>query len=266
MNRITKKFKELKARKEKALIVYITAGDPSFKKNEQLIRAFEKDGVDLIELGVPFSDPLADGQVIQEASQRSLKKKTNLVKILTLVSRIRKNSQLPILLMSYLNPILQYGIERFAGSAKKAGVDGVIIPDLPPDEGRNISLTMKSHGVDLVYLLAPTSTMARVKRVAGASHGFIYYVSITGVTGVNRSAPFKVQANIRTIKQNTKLPVCVGFGVSTPERAKKVSQYSDGVIIGSVVVKAIASHPSLDAQELSKRFIRPFVVAMGKNK
>src|SRR3989338_7914065 len=143
MNRIQKKFMDLKKRKQKALIVYMTAGDPSLEKNEALIYAFEKEGVDLIELGVPFSDPLADGPVIQEASQRSLKKKTNLLKILALVKQIRKRSQIPILLMSYLNLILQYGISRFAKAAKLSGVDGVIIPDLPPDEGREISLVMR---------------------------------------------------------------------------------------------------------------------------
>jgi tryptophan synthase alpha chain len=266
VHRIAGKFKELKKRKEKALIIYLTAGDPNLKKNEELIYALEKDGVDLIELGVPFSDPLADGPVIQEASQRALKKKTNVVKILKLVKKIRNNSQIPILLMTYLNPILRYGVERFAGQAKASGVDGIIFPDLPPDEGGRISFTMNQKGIDLVYLAAPTSTKARIKRIARASHGFIYYVSMTGVTGVKRSAPFKLDAAVRVIKRNTKLPVCVGFGVSTPQQAAEAARSSDGVIVGSAVVKALAANSDLGAGEFSKLFIRPFAKALGKRK
>ena len=266
MNRIAKKFADLKKHKEKALIIYITAGDPSLKKNEELIYAFEKDGVDLIELGVPFSDPLADGPVIQEASQRALKKKTNLVKILRLVKKIRKHSQIPILLMSYLNPVLQYGIERFSKSAKASGVDGVIIPDLPPDEGTEISLTMRKSGIDLVYLLAPTSTQTRIQRIVKASRGFVYYVSITGVTGVKRRAPLQLDSRLRAIKQHTKLPVCVGFGVSTPKQAKEAARSSDGVIIGSAIVKTLAAHSEINTGRFSKKFVHPFAKALGKRK
>ena len=194
----------------------MTAGDPSLKKNEELAFAFEKDGVDLIELGVPFSDPLADGPVIQASSMRSLKKKTDLKKILALVKKVRRKSQIPILLMGYLNPILSYGLSRFAIDAKSAGVDGTIIPDLPPDEGGEIAPVMARHGLDLVYLLAPTSSPQRQKRVARASRGFIYYVSITGITGAKQSFSGAIHSNVKSIKRFSKLPVCVGFGISNP--------------------------------------------------
>ena len=244
----------------------MTAGDPSLQKNEALIYSFEKEGVDLIELGVPFSDPLADGPVIQEASQRALKRKTNLVKILKLVSRVRKKSEIPILLMSYLNPILRHGLESFAKAAKKSGVDGVIIPDLPPDEGKDISLVMCRNKIDLVYLAAPTSTKKRVRLIANASKGFIYYVSLTGITGVRRVLPWTLDQNLRAIKKEARLPVCVGFGISDPQQARKAARFSDGVIIGSAVVKALAAHPAINATQFSRQFIRPFVTALGKGK
>ncbi len=264
MNRIDKKFAQLKKQKKKALIVYLTAGDPSLKKNEELIYALEKDGVDLIELGVPFSDPAADGAVIQEASQRALLKKTNLKKILALVSKIRKKSQIPILLMSYLNPVLQFGLARFAKEAKKCGVDGLIMPDLPPDEGKEISKLMKRQQIDLVYLLAPTSGPKRMKLVTRSSRGFVYYVSLTGVTGARRSLPSTIGENIKLAKKMTSLPVCVGFGISTPEQAKTVSKVSDGVIVGSAIVRALAKNSRVGATLFSHKYVRPFARALGK--
>ncbi len=264
MNRIDEKFNDLKKSNKKALIIYMTAGDPSLQKNESLIYSFEKEGADLIELGVPFSDPLADGPVIQQASQRALKRKTNLVKILKLVQRVRKKSEIPVLLMSYLNPILSYGCESFALAAKRSGVDGVIIPDLPPDEGNEISLVLRRRGIELVYLAAPTSTKQRIRLIASASKGFIYYVSITGITGIRHALPFKLSQNIKEIKKEGRLPVCVGFGISTPQQARKAAQYSDGVIIGSAVVKALAAHPSVSAARFSRQFVRPFARALGK--
>jgi len=264
MNRIDQKFSELKKRKEKALIIYMTAGDPSLKKNEVLIYAFEKDRVDLIELGVPFSDPLADGPVIQAASQRALKRKTNLAKILRLVGRVRKKSEIPILLMSYLNPIFRYGIDAFARSAKQSGVDGLIVPDLPPDEGKSISAVMRRYGIDLVYLAAPTSTQKRIRYIADASRGFIYYVSLTGITGTRRSLPLKLDESVRAVKKETPLPVCVGFGVSNPAQALRMSRAADGVIIGSAIVKVLATRPHVNPGQFSRQFIRPFADALGK--
>lgn len=264
MNRIEKKFKALQKEKKKALIVYITAGDPSLSRTEALVHAFEKDGVDLIELGVPFSDPLADGVVIQDASQRALKSGTDLSKILKLVQKIRLKSQLPLLLMTYLNPVLRYGLSRFAVDAKRAGVDGIIVPELPPDEGKEISSVMRAKGIDLVYLLAPTSTSARRKMIGRASRGFVYYVSLTGVTGSKAMFPVSAAANIRLAKKETKLPICVGFGISTPEQAKVMSKIADGVIVGSAIVRSLAVSTKLSAEGFSKKYVRPFARALGK--
>jgi tryptophan synthase alpha chain len=266
MNRIDRKFRELKRRKKKALILYMTAGDPGLRRNAELITAFEKEGVDLIELGVPFSDPLADGVVIQGASQRALKRGTTLKKILGLVAGVRKRSEVPILLMSYLNPILNFGIDRFAAAARKAGVDGLIVPDLPPEEGKEVSAAMRKRGIHLVYLLAPTSGAARQKRVADASRGFIYYVSLTGVTGARHSLPGELARNLRSVRKRSRLPVCAGFGISTPEQAAAVARAADGVIIGSAIVRALAQSPELGAERFSRRFVRPFARALGKTR
>ncbi|MBI4353407.1 MAG: tryptophan synthase subunit alpha [Candidatus Omnitrophica bacterium] len=261
--RIEKKFESLKKERKKALVLFMTAGDPSLEKNEALIHSFEKEGVDLVELGVPFSDPLADGPVIQAASYRSLRRGTNLRKILGLVERVRKRSEIPLLLMSYLNPVWHYGLERFAREAEKAGVDGLIFPDLPPDEGKEASALFERFGIDLVYLLAPTSALKRQKLVARSSGGFIYYVSVTGVTGARSVLPDAAQV-IRRIKREADLPVCVGFGVSTPRQAKRMSQAADGVIVGSAIVKALAEHPDLPAKAFCRRYVRPFARALGK--
>lgn len=264
MNRIEKKFKELKKQKSKALIAFMTAGDPGLKKNEDLIYAFEKEGVDLIELGVPFSDPLADGVVIQAASERALKRKTTLLQILDLVKKVRVKSQIPILLMSYLNPILVFGLQRFAAAAKEAGVDGVIVPDLPVEEGKEVSLVMAKKGIDVVYLLAPTSTAQRRKRVTRASKGFVYYVSLTGVTGVRKNIPDSIRENILLAKKTTALPVCAGFGISTPDQARQISKTADGVIIGSAIVGALAKDSKSSPEVFARRIISPFAKALGK--
>ena len=264
MNRIDAKFKELRKKRKKALILYMTAGDPSLGRNAELIAAFEKEGVDFVELGVPFSDPLADGVVIQGASQRALKRGTTLKGILALVKKVRKKSELPILLMSYLNPILNYGLDHFAASARKAGVDGLIVPDLPPEEGKEVSAAMKKRQLHLVYLLAPTSGPKRLKLVAKASKGFIYYVSLTGVTGMRKALPRELRRNILATRKNSRVPVCVGFGISTPEQARAAARAADGVIVGSAIVRALAQYPRLNAAAFSRRFVRPFARALGK--
>ena len=264
MNRIDRKFHELKKQKKKALIVFMTAGDPNFQKNAELIPAFEKDGVDLIELGVPFSDPLADGPVIQASSQRSLKKKTNLKKILALVKKVRKKSGIPVVLMSYLNPVMRYGYRKFASDAKKAGVDGMIFPDLPPEEGKEVASRMAEKDLCLIYLLAPTSNAERKALVARASRGFIYYVSVTGVTGMRRKLPKEVRSDLARVKRKTKTPVCVGFGISEPSQASKMAKNADGVIVGSALVDFIHRHARESAGWISKTFIRPFAAALGK--
>ncbi len=264
MNRIDKKFADLKKRQKKALILFMTAGDPSFRRNEELIYQFEADGIDIIELGVPFSDPLADGPVIQASSKRSLEKHTNLKKILALVKKIRMKSELPILLMSYLNPILSYGLQRFAKEAASAGVDGLVIPDLPYGEDKSIQNFIENKGMALVYLLAPTTLESRARQVGQASSGFVYYVSLTGVTGMRDLSLDGIQAKIKNVKKWVKKPLCVGFGVSTPEQAAKIAKVADGVIIGSYLVRAMAENQALSAVEFSKRFIRPFAKVLGK--
>ncbi len=264
MNRIEKKFSDLQKKKQKALVVFITAGDPNLAMTEALIPEMEKEGVDLIEIGVPFSDPLADGPVIQASSQRALSKGVTLEKILNTVRRARQRSESPIALMSYLNPINHYGLEKFAKDAKRAGVDGVIIPDLPPDEGREISEVFKKSGLDLVYLVAPTSTTARQQMILKASRGFVYFVSITGVTGSGKTISKEVLGQVSALRKHSKRAVCVGFGVSTPEQAKEVAKYADGVIVGSSIVRALTENPKLKAPQFVQKFIRPLRLAVQK--
>ncbi len=244
MTRIDKKFKELKKKRKKAFIVYITAGDPSLSTTEKLALELEKSGVDILELGVPFSDPMADGPTIQRASGRALKKKTNLASILTLVKKIRKKSDIPIALMSYFNPIFNYGTKDFVKRARASGVDGVIIPDLPPEEASELLKEAGKNDFNCIFLLAPTSTAKRIKIVSKKSSGFIYYVSLTGVTGARNTLPSQVVSDVRKIKRSAGKPVCVGFGISTPKQIRAIASVSDGVILGSAVIKVIEKNLS----------------------
>lgn len=239
MSRIEKKFKELAGRGEKALISYIMAGDPTIEVTERLIPELEKGGADLIELGIPFSDPLADGPTIQKAAVRALGKKVSLRDAIDLVKKVRKVSQIPLIFMSYYNPIFKYGEERFVREAVKAGVDGVIVPDLPPEEAEGIITLSRKNGLDTIFLLAPTSDEKRIKKVCRISTGFIYYVSLTGVTGAREGLSKDIGAMVKKIKSYTKTPVAVGFGVSKTEQAKEISYLADGVIVGSAIVKVI---------------------------
>jgi len=239
MNRIDQKFKELSRKKKKAFIAFVTAGDPNLKTTEELVLAFEQAGTDIVELGVPFSDPLADGPTIQASSQRALKKGVNLEKILKTVSRIRQKSQVPIVLMTYYNPVFHYGEDKFMRDAKKCGVDGFIIPDLPPEEAKGLIRSAKARDLSTIFFLAPTTTSQRMKRVVKASTGFVYYVSMTGVTGASKGFSKENAAKIRSAKRFTKKPICVGFGVSTPSQVKSVAKIADGVIVGSAIVKQI---------------------------
>ena len=264
MNRIEKKFSELRKKKKKALIVFMTAGDPSFKLNERLIPAFEKEGADLIEIGVPFSDPLADGPVIQASYQRSLARGTTLKKILGLVRKVRGKTNLPLLLMSSLNPLWHYGLKRFAADARAAGVDGVIIPDLPPDEGKEAAFLFQRQRVDLVYLLAPTSPAARQKEVARRSRGFVYYVSLTGVTGLRTTLAQGLGKQVRALKKVSRVPVCVGFGISKPAMGREVAAFADGIIVGSAVVRALHECRHLSAVQAARKIVRPFAKALEK--
>jgi tryptophan synthase alpha chain len=241
--RISGTFKRLQKEGKKAFIPYIMSGDPSLKETKDIVLLFEECGADIVELGVPFSDPLADGPTIQRASERALKNKVTLRKVIAHVKELRSLTQIPLVLMTYFNPVFKYGIESFIKDAGNAGIDGVIIPDLPPDEAEDFILLARKAALDTIFLLAPTSTEDRIKKVAKASTGFIYYVSITGITGASLLFDGSMEVLISNIKRYTDKPVAVGFGVSTPENASAVAKISDGVIVGSAIVRKAHEHP-----------------------
>ena len=242
-NRIQQTFDDLKAKGEKALIPYIMAGDPSLDMTESLVLTLAEGGADLIELGVPFSDPIADGPVIQQAAERALQSGTTLKKLLATVRSLRTKTQIPLIFMAYYNTILAMGLMNFCKEAISAGVDGLIIPDLPPEESDELyEATMAAGGPVVIFLLAPTSTPQRRKEVIKRTHGFIYYVSITGITGAQFTDLKQAKKNVQTIQKLSQKPVAVGFGISTPEQAHDVARFADGVIIGSALVRNIAEH------------------------
>lgn len=242
MNRIETTFNQLKAKGEKALIAYIMAGDPTLQETEQLVLELERAGADVVELGVPFSDPIADGPVIQRAAERALRSGTSLRKILDTVSGLRVKTQIPIVLMAYYNTIHAYGESEFCRRAVRAGIDGLIVPDMPPEEAGPLIAPAKEEGLNLIFLLAPTSTTARRTTVAKRSQGFVYYVSLTGITGAQLKNLSDVGQNVAKIRRVTTVPVAVGFGVATPEDAARVARIADGVIVGSAIVSQIAEH------------------------
>ncbi len=239
MNRIERKFKELKGHQQKAFITFITAGYPNLNVTKRLILEFSRVGVDIIELGVPFSDPMADGRIIQEASQKALENKINLNNILGLVKEVRRNTQIPICLMTYYNPIFCFGEERFAKLASGYGVDGIIVPDLPPEEGKSLIKIANKYKLDVICFISPTTSRKRIKYIAAIAKGFIYYVTFTGVTGPRQVLPADLKDHLKSIKRITKKPVCVGFGVSSPQQVKQIYKIADGVIVGSAIVKRI---------------------------
>lgn len=239
MNRIEKKFKELRRARKKAFIAFITAGYPNLKTTGRLVKEFSKIGVDIIELGVPFSDPMADGPVIQEASQAALKKGINLNQILNLVRDLRKQVDTPLCLMTYYNPIFCFGEEKFVRHAAMSGVDGVIVPDLPPEEGKPFIKLMNFFHLDTILFVAPTTTARRIKSISQAARGFIYYVSLTGVTGPRQELSSDLGIKLKQIKKITAKPVCVGFGVSSAKQVRQIYKIADGVIVGSSIVKKI---------------------------
>lgn len=262
-NRIDTVFASLKAAGQKAMIAFITAGHPTLAITPRLAAALEKEGVDILEIGVPFSDPLADGPVIQASSLKALRNGVTVRKVLSMVRQARRTVSLPILLMSYANPILRYGIDRFATEAARAGVDGVILPDVPPDEGHEIDRALARKGLHTVYLLAPTSSRQRERLVLKRSRGFVYYVSLTGVTGSSaKDTSGAIAAQVKRARRAGRLPVCVGFGVSTPEAARNHSRYSDGVIVGSALVRQLDSARRVDPEGFARRVVRPFVRAV----
>jgi tryptophan synthase alpha chain len=235
-------FKELRGKNEKALVAYITAGDPDIATTGQLLKCLVESGADMIELGVPFSDPMADGPTIQEASQRALAHPFSIGAILELVREFRRYSEAPLLLFGYYNPLLQYGLERLARDARQAGVDGFLVVDLPPEEAGELKKAADGHELDMIFLLAPTSTDERMRKVVGVCSGFVYYVSITGVTGARESLAEMMEVSVNKIKQFTDLPVGIGFGVSRPEHVREISRFADAVIVGSAIIKQVEAN------------------------
>ena len=242
MNRIVEKFSALKQAGQKGLVVYIGAGDPNLDATRQLALAFDKAGVAVLELGMPFSDPLADGLVNQLAAQRGLVSGTTPPKLLETVAAIRKDSQIPIVLYIYFNLIHKIGLEKFIRAAAAAGVDGLLVLDLPPEESENYEALMKAAGLCNIYLIAPTTTEARMEIISKRATGFIYYVSREGVTGMQAKVADTIAAMTAKIRAHTTLPIAIGFGVSTSEQARKVASYGEAVVVGSAIVNQIAEH------------------------
>ncbi|MFQ5428485.1 MAG: tryptophan synthase subunit alpha [Thermodesulfobacteriota bacterium] len=238
--RIERLFTELGRNKEKALITFVTAGDPSMEVTEELIYKIEAAGADIIELGIPFSDPMADGPTIQASSERALTQGVTIAKVLALVKKVRLKSGIPIILFGYYNPIFAYGLGKFARDAKKAGADGVLVVDLPPEESAELEVELRGVGLALVFLLTPVSDEKRMRLVASRGSGFIYFVSLTGVTGARSKMKANVAGHIKELRRFTKLPVGVGFGVSSPAQAREVGAHADGVIVGSAIIDIVA--------------------------
>jgi tryptophan synthase alpha chain len=262
-NRIDKKFETLRAAGQCGFIAYITAGDPDLKSTAALVKTMEESGVDIIELGIPFSDPLADGATIQAASARALEAGATVAGVLDTVREIRRHSEIPIVFFTYLNPIYVYGFDKFHADAANAGADGLLILDLPPDEAKRNAELMKSHGLLSIRLIAPTTPPERMELIAKSAEGFIYYVSREGVTGEQSSLSNDISANVAEIKKHTSLPVAVGFGISTPAQASEVAKESDAVVVGSAIVRRIGEHGK--SEMLTKQiaeFVAPLAAAV----
>jgi len=261
--RIDARFRELRAKQQKGLIVYLTAGDPNLDATGELLLALERAGADVIELGVPFSDPLADGPVIQRASERALRSGTTLRKILERFPCWRQTVRAPILLFSYFNPLLQFGLEKFAACAASAGVDGALVVDLTAEEAENYVQAMRAQHLDTVFLASPTSTDARLERVAQLSTGFLYLISRTGVTGERSEMASSVWPLAERARRVTSLPLAVGFGISTAAQVREVQSHADAAVVGSAVVHAIEEHYSQEGPRAIEQFVRGLKVGTG---
>lgn len=243
MNRIESCFAALRERGEVALMPFIMAGDPDMAHTRAFLLAAQEAGADLIEVGMPFSDPTSDGPVLQRSAQRALDRNVSLPRVLELVHELRQQSlTVPIVLYGYYNPIFRYGPERFARDAARAGVDGVLVVDLPPEEAGELRRHTDQTGVDIIHLLAPTSDAVRMRKVLSRAKGFVYYVSVTGVTGVRAASPADVRPMVERVRRHTKLPVGVGFGISSPEQASEVAQFADAVVVGSAIMRIVEEH------------------------
>jgi tryptophan synthase alpha chain len=243
MSQITAVFKP----NYKALIAYITVGYPDIEATPEIAAALADSGCDIIELGIPFSDPLADGATIQRASHTALQQGTTPQVCLDVARQLRQMMTLPLVFMTYYNPVLNFGLEAFCRSCLGAGINGLIVPDLPPEEGVELEAVTRKHDLELIYLLAPTSTEERIATVAARSRGFIYLVSLTGVTGARDTLPAELESFVIKVRQKAKQPLCVGFGVSRPAQAKRVAATADGVIVGSRLIQLIEEDATLDS-------------------
>jgi tryptophan synthase alpha chain len=248
MSRLAATFARLRDGGERALVAYFTAGDPTLDATRRLVAEAERRGADVVELGVPFSDPLADGPVIQRAAARALAAGTTPARVLETVATLRAEVRLPIVLLTYYNPLLAFGLKAFARAAADAGVDGVIVADLPPEEAEPLAAEAEVVGIDLIHLVAPTSTRERLRLIARRSRGFIYVVTLTGVTGERRDLPEDLATQVRALRLVTTKPICVGFGIGRPEQVAVVGGLADGVIVGSAIVRLVeerAASPTL---------------------
>ena len=262
-NRIDSRFQKLRASKKTGFIAYITAGDPTPAATPELAVALEAAGVDILELGIPFSDPLADGPTIQSAAGRAIAAGTNVSVVLDIVRKIRETSEIPIVLFTYLNPVYVYGYERFLDDASAAGADGLLILDLPPDEASRNAELAGAQGLLSIRLIAPTTPPGRMEIIAKSAEGFIYYVSREGVTGEQTSLSQSISSQVAEIRKHTTLPVAVGFGISTPDQAAEVARQADAVVVGSAIVRQIGeAGKSAGLAEKIASFTRPLAAAV----
>ncbi len=256
MNRLKELFKRLRNEKRCGLIAYVTCGDPDVQSTPRVVEALQRAGADAIELGVPFSDPIADGRVIQAAAQRSLERGTTTDDLFAIARQIRATSGIPLIAFSYVNPVMRYGAERFAGEAAAAGIDGILFTDLPPEASGAMRDLFRSRGIATVFLLAPTSSDKRVTAIDRASEGFVYYVSTTGVTGVRRDLDPALVARLDAIRAKLRNPLAVGFGISQPEHYAALRDHCDAVVVGSAIVHAIGEGDAAGAGERAAAVVR----------
>ena len=260
MSRIEERFTQLRAAGRTGLVTYVTAGDPDLARSAEIIKRLDQAGADVLEIGVPFSDPLADGPVIQRATERALAAGTTLPGVLGMLRTLRPAISAPIVIFSYANPILRMGLETFVGEARAAGVDGVLTLDMPPEEGATFRAAFAGAGIDTIFLLSPTTTVERIRRASALGSGFLYGISRLGVTGVRDQVDDSARELAARVKSETKLPLALGFGISRPEHVRAIGQWADAAVVGSALVKVIAEHGQapglLDEVERYVRWLR----------
>jgi tryptophan synthase alpha chain len=255
VSRITDTFARLRTANTAGFVPFIMAGDPNLDVTRELLRAALDAGADLIELGVPFSDPMADGPALQRSAERALAMGTTLTNVLEIVAEVRRDSSVPIVLFGYANPFLRYGAERLARDAAASGVDGVLCVDMPPEEADDLEPDLAAAGLDMIFLLAPTSDRARIDAVRARARGFVYYVSITGTTGAAAPDPAAVATMIESVRTRVGLPLCVGFGVTGPEQAATLARVADAVVVGSAVMRLVEEHPGTALLPAARAFL-----------